>query len=85
MKKDPPKYKIRDHVLLKNCKTQTYGTKYLPNFCICKVIDHRPYNLKDPTGHVGWVSLADIPLLMPAEYVVSMFPEIKHLEGHASS
>ena len=48
----------------------------MPNFHICKVINDRAYDLQDPAGHVTCVSVADVQLLMPAEYIVSMLPNI---------
>ena len=49
----------------------------MPNFCICKVIYDRPYDLQNPTGNVRHDAVADIQLLMPAEYIVSMLPDTK--------
>ena len=48
----------------------------MPNFHICKVINYRAHDLQCPTGHVQHASVADIQLLMPAEYLVSMVPDI---------
>ena len=42
----------------------------MPNFHICKVIN-------DPIGCVRCAFVADIQLLIPAEYIVSMLPDIK--------
>ena len=75
--KRPPKFKVRDLVLIKNHKKQIWDTKYMPNFHIFTVIDDRTYHLQDPTGHVRHASVADIQLLMPAKYIVSMLPDIK--------
>ena len=75
--KDLPKFKVADLVLLKDHKTQNRDAKYMPKFCICKVINDRAYDLKDLTGHVRCAAVTDVQLLMPAEYIVSMLPEIK--------
>ena len=75
--KDPLKFKVRDFLLIKNHKKQIWNIKYMPDFHICKVINNRPYDFEDPTGHVQHASVADIQLLMPAEYIVSMLPNIK--------
>ena len=47
------------------------------HFHICKVNNDRAYDLQDPTGHARCTTLADIQLLMPAEYIVSLSPGIK--------
>ena len=49
----------------------------MPNFCICKVISDRGYDLQDPTGHVRCATVAVIQLLMPAECIFSMLMDIK--------
>ena len=49
----------------------------MPDICICKVINDRAYDLQDPTCHVRHASMADIQLLMSAEYIVHILPEIK--------
>ena len=49
----------------------------MPNFHICKVANERVYDLQDSTGHIRCTSVADIQLLMTAEYIVSMLPDIK--------
>ena len=49
----------------------------VPNFPFCKVINDRAYDLQDPTGHVRCTTVAEIQLLMPAKYIVSMLPDIK--------
>ena len=73
--KDSTKFKL---VLLKNHKKQTWDTKYMPNFHICKVINDGIYDIQDLTGHVRNASVADIQFLMPAENIVSMLlPDIK--------
>ena len=68
---------VGDLVLLKNHKKQNRDTQYLHSFCICKIINDRAYDLQDPAAHVRHATVADIQLLMPAEYVVSMLPDIK--------
>ena len=44
-----------------------------------KVINDIAYNLKDPTCHIRHANVADIHLLMPAGYTVSMLADIKAL------
>ena len=63
-----------------NHKEQNWDVKYLPNFCICKVISERMYDSQDPTGHVKRTAIADIQLLMPVEYIVSTLPDITVFE-----
>ena len=75
-KKDLPKFKVRDLVLLKNHK-QNWDVKYRPNFQICIVINDRAYKLQDPSGHVTCATVADIQSLMTAEYIVNKVPDIK--------
>ena len=41
------------------------------------VFNDRTYDLHDPIGHIRWPSLADIQLLMPAKYRVSLLLDIK--------
>ena len=42
---DPPEFKVRDLLLLKNHKKQNWNTKYMSNFHICKllIIGHLTY------------------------------------------
>ena len=40
----------------------------MPNFHICKGINNRAYDLQDLTGSVKCAAVADIQLIMPAEY-----------------
>ena len=47
------------------------------NSHICKVIHDRAYDLQDPTDYVRCATLAKIQLFMPAEYIVSMLPDIR--------
>ena len=75
--KDPSKLKVGDLILLKNHKKETWDTKYMPNFYVCKMINDKAYDLQDKTCHVRLASVADIHLLMPAEYIISMLPDIK--------
>ena len=49
----------------------------MPNFCLCKVINDRSYDLQDPTVHVIHSSMADLQLLMPTDYTVSILTVIK--------
>ena len=49
----------------------------MPIFCICKVIYGRAYDLQDPAGHIRHAMVADIQLLMYAEYIVSMVLNVK--------
>ena len=47
----------------------------MPNGNTCKVIN--AYGLQEPTSHVKHTTVADIQLLVPAGYIVIMFPDIK--------
>ena len=49
----------------------------MPNFHNCKGINDKAYDLCNPTDHVSCASVADIQLVMPAEYIVCMLPDIK--------
>ena len=64
-------------MLLINHKKQDSDAKYMPNIRICKVANDRAYDLQDQTGHVQHAIVAKIQLLMPAEYIVSMLPDVK--------
>ena len=75
--RDLSKFKVRDLVPLKNHKEQKWDAKYMPNFCICKAIKNRAYELQGPCGHVRCSTVADIQLLMPTECIVSMLLDIK--------
>ena len=47
-------------------------------------MNNRAYDLQDPTDHVRHAVVADMQLLMPAEYIVNMLTNVKHLDKHAS-
>ena len=49
----------------------------ITNFRICKIINDRAYDLQDLTGNVGHAVIADIQLLMPAEYIVNLLPHTR--------
>ena len=70
--KDPSKFKIRDLLLFKVSQEKNLGYKIFSNFSDYKVIGDRAYDLQDTIGHIRCASVADIKLLMPAEYMVSM-------------
>ena len=42
------------------------------------------YDLQDTTVHVRYASAVVTQYLMPAEYIVSMLPDIKALHGYAN-
>ena len=46
--KNLPNFKVGNLVFLKNHKKQNWGTKYMPNFDTCKVINGRAYDIKGP-------------------------------------
>ena len=72
------KFKVGDLVLLTNHKKHTpWDAKYMSNFHICKVINDRPYDLQNPSGHVCHNFVEDIQLLIPAEYIVTLLPDAK--------
>ena len=75
--KDFPNFKVGDLVLLKNHKKQNWDAKYMVNFHICKIINDRVSDLQDLTGHDRCATIEDIQLLMFAEYIISMLPDIK--------
>ena len=47
----------------------------MSNIRICKVINPRAYDLQDPSSHICCTTVADIQLLMSAEYIVSLLPD----------
>ena len=49
----------------------------MSSFYIWKIINEKAYNLQDLTDHVRCAAVADIQLLISAEYIVSMLPDIK--------
>ena len=59
--------------------------KYMCNLHICKVINDKAQELQGTTSHVRHSSVADIQLLMPAEYTVNMLPDMKDSDRHANT
>ena len=55
----PPKFKVRDIVLIKNHKQTSLGYKIYAQLLYMQVINDRAYALQDPTGHVRCASVAD--------------------------
>ena len=49
----------------------------MSDFHSCEVINNRAYDLQEPSCHIHHASVADIQLLMPPEYIVSMLPDVK--------
>ena len=68
---------------MKNHK-KNWDVKTTPKFCMCKVINDRAYDLQDQADHDRHAVVADMQLLMPAEYIINMLANVKYLDKHAN-
>ena len=50
---------------------------HMCNSPICKVINDMMHDLQEPYGNIYCLSVAEIQVLMPAEYIVTLLPDAK--------
>ena len=53
----------------------------MSNFCIGKIINGRLYDLQAPSGDICHASVANIQLLMQAEYIGRLLQDTRALES----
>ena len=56
-------------------KKSTWDAKYVPNFTIVKLIGTRQLEVSDPTGRLRKVNISGAHKILPADFIVSCFPD----------
>ena len=70
--------KIGDLVLIKNQTPQSpFNARYKPSYQIIKKIGDKSFKVQDPTGKVKRVSARHLEFMYPAEYYVTVLPQIE--------